>query len=101
MESFKNYFFCFFFLGLSIPLLQLIALNAEQKDRVIPVSPETFQAIGTGGIIFALFSGFYFGSIFWSMADAKKRKKPGCLVGFMVAIMPIMGLTLWIIFRPS
>ena len=97
MESFKNYFFFFFCLGLCFPLLQGLALlTSEQK-----ADPEVLKAIAVNAIILSLFSGFYFGSVFWSISDANKRGKSGCLVGLMIAVMPIMGLILWLVFRPS
>lgn len=99
MKSFKSYFFffsAFFCLGLCLPLLQGLALlTSEQK-----VDPEELVDIAATAIFLGLCSGFYFGSIAWSMSDATKRGKFGCLVGLMVAFMPIMGLFLWLVFRP-
>ncbi len=47
-----------------------------------------------------VYLGLYFYIIFGTCADANKRGKPGCLVTFLVASMPIMGLIMWLIFRP-
>ena len=42
----------------------------------------------------------YFGIICWSYVDADRRGKPGILVALLVAIALLLGLILWLIFRP-
>lgn len=86
--SFIHLFLIFLFSGISLPIL------ASILDRVF--DPESIVYV-----VFVLFTAHYFGIIFWSYADANQRRKSGCLVALLVTFMPIMGLILWLIFRPA
>lgn len=101
---FNLVYFLFFSLVLivALPVSMLIILQAVKSIvRAIPhILSISIGSISTGSIFIFLIWGLYFYTIFWSYLDANKRGKPGCLVAFLVAAMPIMGSIMWLIFRP-
>ncbi len=53
-------------------------------------------------IAILVFLGLYVYSIFWATADAEARGKSGCLVALLVTFLSwLLGLLLWVIFRPE
>ena len=98
--NFTNFSF-FFFLGIwllaiGLPLLAVVLFQFT-NDR-FSSNTSIFESIS---VVDAAIVTLYIGIICWSYADANKRGKPGILVAFLIAIAPIFGLLLWLIFRPS
>ena len=95
--SFRLNFSFFFFLGIWLLAIGLPLLAIALPQFVGTILSFALEFRFTTSIAILL----YFGIICWSYADANKRGKPGILVAFLIAIAPIFGLLLWLIFRPS
>lgn len=54
-----------------------------------------------GGIWGLLFLIVHIYCVVWAFRDAERRGKPGILVALMVLVAPLLGVLLWIVFRPE
>ena len=87
-------------LVVALPVSGFIIVSAFESvlDAIAAIA---YISLSVTPIFYFLIFGLYFYTIFWSYSDANKRGKPGCLVAFLIATTPIMGLIMWLIFRPQ
>ena len=81
-------------MAIGLPLLAVMLFQFT-NDR-FSSNTSIFESIS---VVDAAIVTLYIGIICWSYADANKRGKPGILVAFLIAIAPVLGLILWVIFR--
>lgn len=105
--SFINFSF-FFFLGVWLLAvgLPLLAISIPQfiGNILLLVLSFALSILEFSSISLAIFSAVflasYFGIALWVCSDAQRRGKAGILVALLVLITPVLGLILWLIFRP-
>jgi len=69
---------------------------------LLAAAPNAGAGSGAGGSIWGLlFLIVHIYCVVWAYRDAERRGKPGTLVALMVFVAPLLGVLLWIIFRPE